>query len=150
MWLFRRTRLMVGGLLVALISSACAGDADRTPDSVISSDLIGHWRLVVSCGGIAGDCIYADSAGENRIMVLSPSGDFYETVNDSVVVEGEFQIERRKWRINDEVSECLSVDAASVNRCVIRVTEDSLILGDDFVDGFTYTYVALGKILPPQ
>lgn len=133
-------------LLAGIAFGLCSCDSDRRPDWYIDSDLIGSWRLVVTCGGIGGGCTQADSTDAIRVMTLSHNGDYREVINDSVVVQGKYQITRRKWEISGSVTECLSAIGPYVDRCVIRITRDSLTLGDDIIDGYTYTYVALGNI----
>lgn len=124
-------------LISIFLFSAC-----EDSNSQMDYSLVGNWRWIETSGGIAGIKITPSTASKTERLAFSDSTiSIYQ--NDSLAGVFKYSIEIEQTIFSEEPISVLKIPSFSSPSKVIFLTEDTLRLSDNFVDGMTQTYVRL-------
>jgi hypothetical protein len=135
MTMFRHILLLVGLFVLPLSCSLLEGEGEP--------NIFGQWRWIETSGGFAGTVTRADSVSYTRRLVLNPSGIFRKYRNDSLIVEGVFDLQRAEpehiqWKL---VYSDLNGDRLRPDDWVNLQGPDTLMLVDTCADCYRETFV---------
>ncbi len=124
-------------ILLSIVLISC----DDKPTEIVNP-IVGNWRWVQSCGGIAGACIYADSVDYTRTITFDYNSNFYELRNGSVTFTGKYRIVRKPvW--GADTSDVIVITDYPFEMEIDYIRNDSLSLNDICYDCFGSIYVRL-------
>ena len=123
-------------LISIFFFSAC-----EESNSQADYSLVGNWKWIETSGGIAGIKITPSSSKTERLTFSDSTISIYQ--NDSLAGVFKYSIEIEQTIFSEEPISVLKIPSFSSPSKVIFLTEDTLRLSDNFVDGMTQTYVRL-------
>ncbi|MCX6154341.1 MAG: hypothetical protein NT007_09280 [Candidatus Kapabacteria bacterium] len=129
-------------ILLIIISVSCK----KNPTNPNTSDckIYGNWNLEYIHGGIAN--IYRKiPQNESEVINFYPNGDYMSYTNSGNNFTGKFEILKQKTIFDDSLIDVitfnqLTLPATPMPKVIIKLSCDSLILSDNYVDNFYYVY----------
>lgn len=132
--------------IISLIFALCVllMSCDGKPTETVNP-IVGSWRWVQSCGGIAGTCIYSDSVDYSNFLSFENNGNFSEHSSDSLIFAGKYRIVRKEV-LGADTSDVIVIDDYPFELEIIYIRNDSMSLNEICADCFVSIYVKLGPI----
>ncbi|UCD93371.1 MAG: hypothetical protein JSU69_06235 [Candidatus Zixiibacteriota bacterium] len=135
--------LIALALASCLILSIQCGDKGTEPKP--PSGLVGTWQWVVSCGGFAYQCYYADSVDYTRLITFRADSTYIETIDNATVFSGRFSVVRKEiW--GSDTANVLVIEGYNFELIIDSLTITTLVLTDHCYDCFVGTYYRLFPI----
>lgn len=131
--------------LMTVVAVQCT-DAPFKPIPNPDRPLLGSWSWRLSCGGIGGWCIYADSVDYTRTISFTNDYDFIEMRNDSIVFSSTYEVVRKPFWGGTDTSDVLVIEGYWIEMKIEQLRNDSLSLVDRCDDCFGHLYTKLGDI----
>jgi len=126
-------------LILSFIVLSCHNE----PTSVDSSQaitLFGKWQWIASSGGLVGQ-IVTPLPNIRVIQTYTYDGIFSQSWNDTVQISSHFIIKRQKTIYSiDSLNVIVYQDSRLAKEVVVYLAADTLVLGDNFYDGFSSVY----------
>ncbi len=128
-------------LLIAILV-AC-----ETPTEIQQgNDLIGQWQLKVISGGFAGINDTLDISEDNYIISFKYGNKFSSYYNDTLNVEGKFEVKKAKTIFSQDSLEIIEYYGYNANinienGVISYLKSDTLVLSNNHVDGFSRLYI---------
>ena len=129
--------------LIFLLSILLSSCNDKPTEKI--SPIVGSWRWVQSCGGVAATCIYADSVDYSKFLSFEQNGDFREHSSDSLIFAGKYRIVRKEV-LGADTSDVIVIDDYPFELEIVYIRNDSMSLNEICADCFVSIYVKLGPI----
>lgn len=123
-------------LIIAVLS--CSSPTANTRGN--ANNLYGQWMLRSIAGGINGNEQKIDTASQKTILTLNENNTATEIHNDSLVWTDKFSIEKRKSIHSLDSINFIIYEKNHSPDAIEHLVKDSLVLGDNMVDGFTRFY----------
>ncbi|VAX28240.1 hypothetical protein MNBD_IGNAVI01-968 [hydrothermal vent metagenome] len=131
----------VSFVLLIPILAAC-----ETPtETKKGNDIFGQWQLKVISGGFAGISDTLDISKDNYIISFKYGNKFSRYYNDTLTIEGKFKVKKAKTIFSSDSLNIIeyydySVNINIENDVIGYLANDTLIIGDNYVDGFSRLY----------
>jgi hypothetical protein len=135
--------LLALALVFCLILSIQCGDKGIDPRP--PSGLVGSWRWVVSCGGVAYQCYYPDSVDYERRISFRADSTYIETSYGGIGFSGRFSVVRKEISGGD-TADVIIIEDYPFELIIDSLTSTTLILIDNCADCFVSTYKRLFPI----
>ena len=103
--------------------------------------LVGEWLWLSRTGGITGGTI-TPNEGTKQTIKFSPDSLYSVYSNDSLIYRYNFNMQKKRtiYSVDSLDVICFQSMSMSGQRVILRLTYDTLMLGDNLVDGYTYLY----------
>lgn len=122
-------------LWIGLMVSSCS--VGKNPDN---NELLGTWNWVERSGGFAGVHETPESTQETRRLEITSDKLLYYT-NNELVYQTQYSVQNRESLILNGRYDMIIME--NERRQIITLNGNSLILTDDFPDGFSDEYAKL-------
>lgn len=126
--------------MALLFAAACKRGDDLGPERSDINNIYGKWNWVQSSGGIAGTTITPKSEGYVGTLEITNDNTFSTYHNSILQFHDSFTLSKDTSK-NTNYAGFVTFKTNGTTNLVKRATRDTLIIGDDFADGFTALYV---------
>jgi hypothetical protein len=112
---------------------------------IYNSNLYGEWMLVNLSGGIAGEINEINTEVEKHILMFGEDNSITHFYNDSLISKTLFLIEKRKSIYYTEEIDFIIFENEENAEAITYLSKDTLIISDNFYDGYTKVYIRKDK-----
>lgn len=139
----KKTAALLNAILLVVLICGCKSEATIGPQPD-NAKIFGQWEWQRSVGGISGGQVLVPAPGERIILKLHSDSQYSESKNDTVLSAGTYFIVKEKTLYSVDSLEVVYFEGNRRPLAVIwSLTEDSLMLGDNYADGFMSSYKKL-------
>lgn len=109
------------------------------------NDLYGTWQLKIISGGFAGISDTLNTSEDNSVVSFHEDNSFSFFHNDSLNLEGKYLVKQDEVIFSSEKQDVIvyydyNSDINLENDAVYYLSTDTLVLADNYVDGFVRLY----------
>lgn len=123
-----------------LFAFACKKTDDVKPQTSDIKNMYGKWNWVQSSGGIAGATLTPKSEGYTGTLEITSDNTMSTYHNSTLLFHDSFTLTKDTNK-NTNYAGVLTFKTNGTISYIMRATRDTLIMGDNFADGFTALYV---------
>jgi hypothetical protein len=131
-----KTNLIVFSLL--LFFSSCSLWNEK-----VNPTLIDKWKMVQTCGGFAGRVETPQSLGYEKTVEFTDDNNYTFFKNGQIENSGKFAIIKDKSIYSGTEIDFVKFRNINQKQAILYLKNDTLILGDNFYDGYVTTYVRI-------
>ncbi len=124
---------------VIILFVSCKKESSITESTGEDVQLFGKWEWTESCGGFAGGYYYPEE-GKKIVHLFSPDGMYYSFRNDTITNQSKYSLTKQKSIYSGELLDFIVFESKADDEVIIKLSADSLILGDNYFDGYTSLY----------
>lgn len=132
-------------LYILIFSVIISGGCNSPMKENYNSNLYGKWLLVNISGGIAGDINNINTKKEKHILEFSNDNSITYFYNDSIISKTDFQFEKRKSIYSADELDFIVYENHQAPEAITYLSTDTLIISDNFYDGYTKVYIRLSN-----
>jgi len=131
-------------IIVFLFLSLIIG-CETATENQQENDLYGTWQLKIISGGFAGISDTLNIFEEKRVVSFHEDNSFSYFYNDSLTLEGKYLVKQDEVIFSSEKQDVIvyydyNSDINVENDAVYYLSTDTLVLADNYVDGFVRLY----------
>lgn len=134
--------------MLAIVFFTSAAGKKNTPEKGLEKQLLGKWQFTGQSGGFAGS---TEPAKSNSIKVIEfkKDGKYVRYKNGEPMYQGTYELCKAKsihtGKVDNAIRFDLRVDANESGN-ILTIDGDTLILADNFNDGYTIGYKRLSAL----
>jgi hypothetical protein len=140
---YRRINMKIHFIIAAAILFISIIGCDNPVENKRDNTLYGTWQLKEITGGFAGVHEVLDISKDNRVAVFSLENlaSFYH--NGSLVRQSKFTITKEKTSRSVDSMEVITYTQDMTKHIILIQRNDTLLLDENYIDGFSYLYTRL-------